>query len=111
VCGGGGGGRLITTKYMRNGDFYKSNGNQGSQFWKSIHKVKHLFTWGAVQRVGNGVRTQLWNDVRIRPAPLRICFPRIFAICEDRDISVAKCAETNWDLHFRRMMGDAEFSE
>jgi hypothetical protein len=42
---------------------------------------------------------------------LRICFPKIFAICDDRNISVAKHAELNWELHFRRMLGDAEFSE
>jgi hypothetical protein len=66
---------------------------------------------GVVHKVGNGKRTQLWNDVWIKSAPLRICFLRIFAICDDRNISVAKCAESNWELHFRRMLGDAEFSE
>jgi hypothetical protein len=42
---------------------------------------------------------------------LRICFPRIFSICEDGEMCVAKCAKVDWDLHFRRMLGDTEFRE
>jgi hypothetical protein len=103
--------RLIIAKYMREGDFYKANGKQGSQFWKSLHKVKDLFKWGAVHKVGNGIRTQLWNDVWIKSSSLRVCFPRIFAICDGRGISVAKCARAGWDLHFRRMLGEAEAIE
>jgi hypothetical protein len=103
--------RLITAKYMRDGDFYKANGKQGSQFWKSLHKVKDLFKWGVVHRVGNGIRTQLWNDVWNTSSPLRVCFPRIYAICDDRGISVAKCARAGWAFHFRRMLGEAEAIE
>jgi hypothetical protein len=35
--------RLLTAKYMKNGDFYDSRAENGSQFWKRLHKVKHLF--------------------------------------------------------------------
>jgi hypothetical protein len=35
--------RLKNAKYMRDPDFFKSREAQGSQFWKSLHKVKHLF--------------------------------------------------------------------
>jgi hypothetical protein len=58
-----------------------------------------------------GVRTQLWNDVWIRHVPLRICFPSIFAICEDKGMSLAKCVEVDCGIHFRRMLGDSEFRE
>jgi hypothetical protein len=57
------------------------------------------------------VRTQLWNDVWIKHVPLRICFPSIFVVCEDTSISVARCAEADWEIHFRRMLGDMEFRE
>jgi hypothetical protein len=30
-----------------------------SQSWKGLHKVKDLFKWGVVYRVGSGSRTQL----------------------------------------------------
>jgi hypothetical protein len=43
--------------------------------------------------------------------PLRICFPSIFAICEDRGMSLAKCVEVDCGIHFRRMLGDSEFRE
>jgi hypothetical protein len=43
--------------------------------------------------------------------PRRVCFPRIFAICDDRGISVAKCARTGWALQFRRMLGEADATE
>jgi hypothetical protein len=46
--------RLVTTKYMRDDDFYKSKGGHGSQFWRSLHKIKHLFKWGVIHRVRNG---------------------------------------------------------
>jgi hypothetical protein len=36
--------RILTAKYMRNGiDFLRSCASNGSQFWKSLHKIKHLF--------------------------------------------------------------------
>jgi hypothetical protein len=36
---------------MRDDDFFKSREPQGSQFWKSLHKVKHLFKWGGGQSI------------------------------------------------------------
>jgi hypothetical protein len=103
--------RLLTAKYMRDEDFFKSKGTQGSQFWKSLHKVKHMFKWGAVHKVGNGKRTQLWNDVWIASTPLRICFPRLYAICEDQNISVGNCAQVKWEIDFRRLLGPREYQE
>jgi hypothetical protein len=35
--------RLLKAKNMQD---FKSRANQGSQFWKSLHKIKHLFKWG-----------------------------------------------------------------
>jgi hypothetical protein len=33
--------KLLRAKYMKDDDFFKLKSNQGSQFWKSLHKVKH----------------------------------------------------------------------
>lgn len=86
--------RILSVKYMRKGfDFYKSKDTKDSQFWKSLHKVKHLFKWGEVHHVGDGKLTQFWGDVWLTPSPLRLCFPRLFNICEDEFTSVAECAE------------------
>jgi hypothetical protein len=43
--------RLLQAKYMRDGDFFKSKDSNGYQFWKSLHKVKHLFKWGAFTKL------------------------------------------------------------
>jgi hypothetical protein len=49
--------------YERKGDIFRSNEIRGSQFWKSRHKVKHLFKWTAIHKVGDGGLTQFWQDV------------------------------------------------
>jgi hypothetical protein len=56
--------RLLNAKYMRDGDFFKSKDGNGSQFWKGLHKVKHLFKWGAINKVGNDLNTQLWMHLQ-----------------------------------------------
>jgi uncharacterized protein YdiU (UPF0061 family) len=58
--------RILRTKYMRHGDFFRS------QFWKSLHKVKYLFKWGVVHSMGNRWCTKFWDDVWLANTPLRI---------------------------------------
>jgi hypothetical protein len=50
--------KLLKAKYMKTINFFCSNQKGASQFWKGLHKVKHLFKWGAEYRVfkGNKVR-------------------------------------------------------
>jgi hypothetical protein len=87
--------RLVYAKYMQDGDFFKSRDAQSSQFWRSLHKVKHLFKWGTVHQVGNGGITKFWNDVWLTSSPLRVCFLRLYEICDNKNISVTKCADSN----------------
>jgi hypothetical protein len=67
----------MTSKYIRDGDFFKSKEGQGSQFWRSLHKVKHLFKWGAIHKVGDGRLTHFWDGVWLETSPLRVYFPRL----------------------------------
>jgi hypothetical protein len=83
----------------------------GSQFWKSLHKVKHLFKWGPIHRVGNGKITQFWNYVWISEVPLRVSCRNLYNICRDKDISVEACARNDWNFGLRRMMGETEMAE
>jgi hypothetical protein len=46
--------RLLYKKYMHNKDFFSTKGQGGSQFWKGLYRVKHLFKWDAVNKVGCG---------------------------------------------------------
>jgi hypothetical protein len=84
--------RLLTVKYMRGGDFFRSKEGQGSQFWNSLHKVKHLFKWGAIHKVGNGKLTHFWSDVWVKSSSLRVYFPRLYVVCYDREGSVYEYA-------------------
>jgi hypothetical protein len=49
---------LIHAKYLRGRGFFTSSGRGGSQFWKGLHKVKQLFKWGAIHKVGRGDQTR-----------------------------------------------------
>jgi hypothetical protein len=46
--------KLLYAKYMKNKDFFSTRSGGGSQFWRGLHKVKHLFKRGAVHKVGDG---------------------------------------------------------
>jgi hypothetical protein len=71
------------------GNFFRSK-DKGSQFWRSLHRVKHLFKKGVTHVVRNGKLTDFWEDVWLTSARLRICFPKIYNICYDGYMSVAK---------------------
>jgi hypothetical protein len=48
--------KILKAKYARAGaGFFDSNTIGSSQFWKWLHKVKHLFKWGAIFKVENGL--------------------------------------------------------
>ena len=49
--------KILKAKYMRNKFFFKSNSRGASQFWQGLHKVKHLFKWGAIHKVKDGAQT------------------------------------------------------
>jgi len=38
--------KILQAKYMRKKGFFNSKSYGSSQFWKGLHKVKHLFQWG-----------------------------------------------------------------
>jgi hypothetical protein len=78
---------------------------------KSLHKVKYLFKWGAIHKIGNGATIQFWNDVWLSSSPLRTCYPKIHAICVDPHISVAEGAGVDWQIALRRRMGVEEMNE
>nr|GEU44347.1 hypothetical protein [Tanacetum cinerariifolium] len=61
------------------------------------------------KRVGNGLLTRFWNDVWIGDQQLRYLFPRIYALDEDKDCSVAAKLQEAVDLSLRRhVRGGAE---
>nr|GEZ20697.1 RNA-directed DNA polymerase, eukaryota [Tanacetum cinerariifolium] len=58
-------------------------------------------------RIGDGSNTRFWLDVSILDMPLCACFPRIFALENDTDVSVAvKQGAPSLDASFRRPVRD-----
>lgn len=66
--------KILKAKYMRYGNFFDSKVVGSSQFWQGLHKVKHLFKWGAIYKIENGKLCKFWQDYWITSAPLKIIF-------------------------------------
>jgi hypothetical protein len=63
--------QILRVKYTSAADIFAGNRNSGSQFWKSLHKIKHLFKLGASHVVVDGRRTMFWLDQWYGEEPLR----------------------------------------
>jgi hypothetical protein len=46
--------KLLRAKYFNVDNIFARNSQGGSQFWRSLHKIKHLFKLGAKFTPGNG---------------------------------------------------------
>jgi hypothetical protein len=64
-----------------------------------------------VHKVGDGKLTQSWNDVWLQSSPLRICYPKLFEVCDNKEGSMAECAARGWQLGLRCMLGPEEMRE
>ena len=67
--------KLLEAKYMPDGNFFNSKYKGTSQFWQGLHKVKHLFKWGALYKVGDGSLTAFWDDVWLGQSPPQDSIP------------------------------------
>ncbi|CAN6285209.1 unnamed protein product [Urochloa humidicola] len=94
---------------MPQGNFFTSKVKGTSQFWQGLHKVKHLFKWGAIHKVKNGSKTFFWEDVWIGDSLLKLQFPSLFCICEDSKVLVQDCFfDDSWSINFRRTLTEQE---
>lgn len=92
------------------GAFRDANVLNGSQFWKSIQKIKRLFFKGSAFKIGDGCNTSFWGDVWLADCPLRIKYDKLFLGCQGPDVSVANCLlEGMWSIPFKRSLGFEEF--
>ncbi|KAE8815280.1 retrotransposon unclassified [Hordeum vulgare] len=104
--------RLIEAKYLQGRPLLARSLATGSQFWKSIQGIKDEIRLGLWFSVGNGAGTQFWLDPWLDGEPLRLRFPRLFAICGDPAALVSPTArEDGWHVAFRRPLGPAEVHE
>jgi hypothetical protein len=54
--------KIIKAKYLEGCSFFSAPNRGSSQFWKGLHKVKHLFKWGAIFKVKNGLKCRFLQD-------------------------------------------------
>jgi hypothetical protein len=88
---------------MHSGNFFCSNQKGSSQFWKGLHKVKHLFKWGAEYKVCRGDKIRFWHDSWVGNMPLKIQFASLYEINENQQDLVSDIWDGDeWDLTFRR---------
>ena len=101
--------KLLEVKYMSDGNFFSSKCKGTSQFWQGLHKVKHLFKWGAMHKVGDGSLTFFWGDTWLGQLPLKTLFPELFRLCEDPTVLVSDCfANSDWCVNFWRSLTPRE---
>ncbi|KAE8778072.1 hypothetical protein D1007_49049 [Hordeum vulgare] len=104
--------QLIEAKYLQGRPLLACSLATGSQFWKSIQGIKDEIRLGVRFSVGIGAGTQFWLDPWLDGEPLRLHFPRLFAICGDPAALVSTTAwEDGWHVAFRRPLGPAEVLE
>ncbi|KAE8767429.1 Heparanase-like protein 2 [Hordeum vulgare] len=104
--------QLIEAKYLRGRRLLACSLANGSQFWKFIQGIKNDIRLGLRVSVGNGSGTQFWLDPLMDGEPLRLRFPRLFAICDDSVVLVSALAlEDGWHVALRRPLGPAKVQD
>jgi hypothetical protein len=101
--------KLLQAKYMHRNNFFLSKNKGVSQFWQGLHQVKHLFQWGAMNKIKNGEGTLFWKDIWMGKVPIKLKYPRFFDICRDKDVPVSECYERGeWNIDLVRPLNDSD---
>jgi len=102
----------LDAKYMKGKGFMGSSYQGTSQFWKGLHKVKHLYKWGAEYNVHKGETVRFWHDTWIGGIPLKLQYRLIFEICQNPEATVKSLwKESGWDIPLRRSLHGATLDE
>jgi hypothetical protein len=95
---------------MEGVNFFSSKTKGSSQFWQGLHKVKHLFKWGATFEIGNGNNCLFWQDCWLYDVPLKMYHEELYKMARYPTCSVSDCwVEQDWFVDFRRALSSEEF--
>ncbi|GJW20453.1 RNA-directed DNA polymerase, eukaryota, reverse transcriptase zinc-binding domain protein [Tanacetum coccineum] len=102
--------RVIKAIYGVDGEVNKVSKYATRSCWRDIiNEVRKLKDQGINMRdfmyikVGNGKTTKFWDDIWIGSKPLKLLFPRIYALDNIKDASICmKLNEPSLDNNFRR---------
>ncbi|GJV31290.1 hypothetical protein Tco_1391690 [Tanacetum coccineum] len=102
--------RVIKAIYGVDGEVNKVSKYASRSCWRDIiNEVRKLKDQGINMRdfmyikVGNGESTKFWDDIWIGSKPLKLLFPRIYALDNIKDATICmKLNEPSLDNNFRR---------
>ncbi|WVZ81654.1 hypothetical protein U9M48_029032 [Paspalum notatum var. saurae] len=78
---------LLRKKYMGGKSVAQQEVKCGaSQFWQGIMGYERGLGW----KCENGRQVRLWDDVWLTEYPLRLCYPKIYSICENKKTRLQK---------------------
>jgi len=102
--------KILKAKYLGDNGFFDSTGAGGSQFWKGLHKVKHLFKWGASFTIGNGKLCRFWEDCWLHEVPLKILYGDLYQLVRDPNVFVNECWNNgSWFVDFKRCLSAYDY--
>ncbi|RVW84335.1 hypothetical protein CK203_036609 [Vitis vinifera] len=94
----------------------KANGAVGVGIWKEIWKESEWCWDNMMFRVGKGNTIRFWTDVWCSDSVLSHCFPHLFGIAAQRNLTVEEMwdqssGQGNWNLNFLRDFNDWELDK
>jgi mannosylglycoprotein endo-beta-mannosidase len=100
--------QLLRNKYLRDKTLTQVQYLPGdSQFWAGLMKVKEEFLSLGKFDLGDGSQVRFWEDVWIRPRPLKSLFPALYNIVRKKSASVRTVfSMTPLNVAFRRSLVD-----
>jgi len=87
-------------------------GTFGCSVWKTIRRLWPHFRNNICISVGDGMKTQFWNEIWIGEDSLRNLFPHLYTLSLQNNDTVAQVwSQNGWNLLFRRAFNDWEIEE
>lgn len=86
-------------------------GTFGCSVWKTIRRFWPHFN-NITINIGNGLRTDFWNEVWVGEDSLRNAFPQLYILSSQRNANISQLwSQQGWNLIFRRALNDWEIGE
>jgi len=87
-------------------------GTFGCSVWKTIRRLWPHFRSNICISVGDGLKTEFWNEIWLGEDNLRNLFPHLYTLSLQSNATVAQVwSQQGWDLIFRRALNDWEIEE
>lgn len=97
---------MLSKKYLKKKVLSQHcKGSGGSHFWQSLMGVNEIFQQFTIRKIGDGAKTQFWEDVCLNGSALACQFPRLYRITFTKHVTVKEVKEKGmaW-IQFRRTL-------